>query len=48
MAQMDAAQKVLAKLQVFGYKAKHWVKEMHKWQHNQQSVKAESIDTVSP
>ena len=45
MAQMDAAEEVLAKLQAFGYKTKHCVKEMHKWQHNQQSVKVEGGDT---
>lgn len=45
MAQMDAAQEVLAKLQALGYKRKHCVKEMHKWQLNQQSVKVEGGDT---
>ena len=41
MAQMDAAQKVLAKLQALGYRTKHCAKEMRKWEFFQQSTKVE-------
>lgn len=47
MAQMDAAQKVLAKLQALGYRTKHCVKEMRKWEHIQQSMKVEGNNTLS-
>lgn len=41
MAQMDAAQKVLAKLEALGYRTKHCVKEMRKWKLFQQSMQVE-------
>jgi dsRNA-specific ribonuclease len=47
MAQMDAAQKVLAKLQALGYRTKHCVKEIRKWELFQQSTKVEG-DTIFP
>ena len=47
MAQMDAAQKVLVKLQALGYRTKHCVKEMRKWEHIQQSMKVEGNNIFS-
>jgi hypothetical protein len=47
MAQLDAAQKVLAKLQALGYRTKHSVKEMRKWEHIQQSIKVEGNNIFS-
>ena len=47
MAQMDVAQKVLAKLQALGYRTKHCVKEMRKWEHIQQSMKVEGNNKFS-